>query len=99
MCPPLVSWISCLPGFTDLPRAAAFAAFGFFLAPLVPSGSTSLPSTGPASIFLKRQRFPSLKAGIFCSPTYLYSVSGLTPRYCDAWRMFITSRESAAINV
>src|SRR5213078_3134545 len=45
--------------------------------------------------FLKRQRLPSLKAGIFCSLTYLYSVSGLTPRYCEAWRMFITSRESA----
>src|SRR5207248_4216459 len=47
--------------------------------------------------FLKRQPLPSLQAGIFCSPTYLYSVSGLTPRYCEAWRMFMTSRESAII--
>src|SRR5262249_12422768 len=47
--------------------------------------------------FLKRQRLPSLNAGIFCSPTYLYKVSGLTPRYCDAWRIFITSRESAIV--
>src|ERR1700677_2053047 len=45
--------------------------------------------------FLNRQRLPSLNAGMLCSPTYLYSVSGLTPRYCDACRMFITSRESA----
>src|SRR6266852_2588781 len=48
-------------------------------------------------VFLNFQRFPSLKAGIFSSVTYLYSVSGLTPRYCEACRMFITSRESAAI--
>src|SRR5689334_1419728 len=50
-------------------------------------------------VFLNFQRFPSLNAGIFSSVTYLYSVSGLTPRYCEACRMFITSRESAAINV
>src|SRR5690349_7496132 len=48
-------------------------------------------------VFLNFQRLPSLKAGIFSSYTYLYSVSGLTPRYCEAWRMFITSRESAPI--
>src|SRR6516225_6565044 len=48
-------------------------------------------------VFLNFQRFPSLKAGIFSSVTYLYSVSGLTPRYCEACRIFITSRESAAI--
>jgi hypothetical protein len=25
-------------------------------------------------------------------------VSGLTPRYCDAWRIFMTSRESAIVS-
>src|SRR5713101_6200977 len=50
-------------------------------------------------VFLNFQRFPSLNAGIFSSVTYLYSVSGLTPRYCEACLIFITSRESAAINV
>src|SRR5438270_3759267 len=48
-------------------------------------------------VFLNFQRLPSLKAGIRSSYTYLYKVSGLTPRYCEAWRMFMTSRESAII--
>src|SRR6267378_5063963 len=63
-------------------------------------GSTSLDLSSihwSSFDFLKRQRLPSLNAGIRCSPTYLYSVSGLTPRYCDAWRMFMTSRESAIV--
>src|SRR5438477_11015210 len=76
---------------------AARAAFGFFRARV----STSLLCSSihwSSFDFLNRQRFPSLKAGIFCSFTYLYSVSGLTPRYCDAWRMFITSRASTIVS-
>src|SRR6185369_896402 len=65
--------------------AAFTAAFGFRL--LFASIWLDFSSIHWSSFdFLKRQRFPSLKAGIFCSPTYLYSVSGLTPRYCEAWR-------------
>src|SRR5215471_5336045 len=78
--------------------AALATAFGFFL----PRASIWLDFSSihwSSFDFLKRQRFPSLKAGIFCSPTYLYSVSGLTPRYCEAWRMFITSRESAIVHI
>src|SRR5215471_8725265 len=76
--------------------AALATAFGFFL--LFASTWLDFSSIHWSSFdFLKRQRFPSLKAGIFCSPTYLYSVSGLTPRYCEAWRIFITSRASAII--
>src|SRR5271156_5045402 len=76
--------------------AAFDAAFGLCLAP--DSIWLDFSSIHWSSLdFLKRQRLPSLKAGIFCSPTYLYSVSGLTPRYCDAWRMFMTSRESAIV--
>src|SRR5205814_9831370 len=78
--------------------AAFTAAFGFFL--LRASIWFDLSSSHwSSSDFLKRQRLPSLKAGIFCFPTYLYSVSGLTPRYCEAWRMFITSRESAIVSI
>src|SRR5215470_12938758 len=94
MCPPFVAPASCRLSPFPYCEPAARAALGFFL----PSASTSalFSSIHWSSFdFLKRQRLPSLKAGIFCSPTYLYSVSGLTPRYCEAWRMFITSRESA----
>src|SRR5215471_2318842 len=76
--------------------AALATAFGFFL----PRASIWLDFSSihwSSFDFLKRQRLPSLKAGIFCSFTYLYSVSGLTPRYCEAWRMFMTSRESAIV--
>src|ERR1700689_5449813 len=76
--------------------AAFVAAFGFRFAPN--SIWLDFSSIHWSSFdFLKRQRLPSLKAGIFCSPTYLYNVSGLTPRYCDACRMFITSHESAIV--
>src|SRR5579871_2742428 len=74
--------------------AAARAALGFFLPR--PSPTVLLRSIQESRIvFLNFQRFPSLKAGIFSSYTYLYNVSGLTPRYWDACRMFITSRDSA----
>src|SRR5205823_7812379 len=77
--------------------AAFTATFGFFL--LLASIWFDFSSIHWSSFdFLKRQRLPSLKAGIFCSLTYLYSVSGLTPRYCEAWRMFITSRASAIVS-
>src|SRR4029077_7037657 len=76
--------------------AAFVAAFGLCFVPI--SIWLDFSSIHWSSFdFLKRQRLPSLKAGIFCSPTYLYSVSGLTPRYCEAWRMFMTSRESAIV--
>src|SRR5205814_10372522 len=76
--------------------AACPAAFAFLL---FNSDSLDFSSIHWSSFdFLNRQRFPSLKAGIFCSPTYLYSVSALTPRYCEAWRIFITSRESAIVS-
>src|SRR6476660_5485698 len=75
---------------------AALAAFGFFLAPLMLM-VLFCSIHWSRMVFLNFQRFPSLKAGIFSSVTYLYSVSGLTPKYCEACRMFITSRESAAI--
>ena len=41
---------------------------------------------------LKRQRLPSLNAGIKFSDEYLYRLSGLMPRYSAAWRMSMTSR-------
>src|ERR1700693_2051945 len=88
MCPPLST------EFAYGVPAAFIAALIFFL----PRGSVSIDFTSIHSSsfdFLKRQRLPNLNAGIFCSFTYLYSVSGLTPRYCEAWRIFITSRESA----
>src|SRR5207249_12139298 len=78
--------------------AALAAALGFFL--LFASIWLDFSSIHWYSFdFLKRQRLPSLKAGIFCSPTYLYNVSGFTLRYCEAWRMFITSRESAIVSI
>src|SRR5215475_2628563 len=76
----------------------AFAAFGFFLA-LLMFIVLFCSIHWSRIVFLNFQRLPSLNAGIFSSVTYLYSVSGLTPRYCEACLMFITSRESAAINV
>src|SRR5208283_5596747 len=82
-----------LPAAYGVP-AAFIAALFFFLS----RGSASVDfSSIQSSIFdfLNRHRLPNLNAGIFCSFTYLYKVSGLTPRYCEAWRMFITSRESA----
>src|ERR1039458_2321061 len=93
MCPPFVAPAArrqlsyCCP-------AAFIAALIFFCA--CDSVSADFSSIHWSSFdFLNRQRFPSLNAGIFCSFTYLYKVSGLTPRYCEAWRMFITSRDSA----
>src|SRR3981081_832605 len=88
MCPPLST------EFAYGDPAAFTADLIFFL----PRGSVSIDFSSIHSSsfdFLKRQRLPNLNAGIFCSFTYLYSVSGLTPRYWDAWRIFITSRESA----
>src|SRR6202795_62758 len=88
MCPPLST------EFAYGVPAAFTAALIFFL----PRGSSSIDFTSIHSSsfdFLKRQRLPNLNAGIFCSFTYLYNVSGLTPRYCEAWRIFITSRDSA----
>src|SRR5260370_37705236 len=40
------------------------------------------------------QRLPRLNAGISPSVTQRYRVSGEMPRYCDACRTFITSRDS-----
>ena len=45
--------------------------------------------------FLELPSIAELEAGILSSETYRYKVSGLTPRYCEACLMFITSGESA----
>jgi hypothetical protein len=96
--PPALCLICLFPVARSYRAEAAFAAFGFFFAP--PIFIVLFCSIHWSRIvFLNFQRFPSLNAGIFSSVTYLYSVSGLTPRYCEACLMFITSRESAAINV
>src|SRR5262249_7210024 len=44
------------------------------------------------------QRLPSLNAGISPSVMYRYRVSGEIPRYCEACRTFITSRDSFTRN-
>src|SRR5580700_407504 len=49
-------------------------------------------------VFRSFQRLPSLNAGISPSVMYRYSVSGEIPRYCDACRTFITSRDSFTRN-
>src|ERR1019366_3629546 len=97
MCPPFCSEVrfpnSSFARVYGVP--AAFTAALIFL-PLRVSVATDFSSIHSSSFdFLKRQRLPNLNAGICCSFTYLYKVSGLTPRYCEACRMFITSRESA----
>src|ERR1700694_2145882 len=75
------------------PTAAVRTARGFFFS--VPSPPLLLFSIQRSNnAFLNFQRLPNLNAGILSSDTYLYSVSGLTPRYLDACRMFMTSGES-----
>src|SRR5580658_9032942 len=49
-------------------------------------------------VFRSFQRLPNLNAGISPSVMYRYSVSGEIPRYCDACRTFITSRDSFTRN-
>src|SRR6266511_260579 len=75
------------------PAAVVRTARGFFFSATSPP-LLLLSIQRSRSAFLNFQRFPSLKAGILFSDRYLYSVSGLTPRYSDACRMFITSGDS-----